>query len=147
MTKLPNTSPPLGSERLLSAVPPTAKMHPPHSYTEATSRLKIPFPGFLNDQENILLFHEQKKVMGSWIKPEHIQRLYQILSKPLKHCRVIAARAHVFVGRTRVKGRYEKYLELYLAQRLRSHKSLVAAKEEMSRQSKLKCATHCTTKG
>jgi len=45
--RLPDTSLPLGHEQLLSTMPPTTKMHPPHSYKEAKAPLKTPFPGVL----------------------------------------------------------------------------------------------------
>src|SRR3954471_20291907 len=83
-------------------MPPITKMHPPRSCKEAKDQLKTPFPG-------------------------HILRLCQKLNKLLEHCRETAAQVRVFVGRIHVKGKSEKYLELYPIQMQMSHISPIAA--------------------
>jgi hypothetical protein len=70
------------------------------------------------------------------VKPEHILRLCQRLSKLLEHCRGTADQVHVFVGRIHVKGMSEKCLELYLVQKLMSRISPIAAISIMSCQCK-----------
>lgn len=59
-------------------------------------------------------------------KPEHIQLLCQRQNMPSKHYRGTFDQAHAFVGRKHVKGKSEKYLVLYLAQKRMSHILLIA---------------------